>query len=82
MDGKLLQVTAVADLDARQIVARFKSLALMQRGFHVLKSEIAPLFHRLPDRIRAHVSICFMALVLNRVMRQRLRLASRQCAVA
>ena len=77
MDGKLLLVTNVADLDARQIVARYKSLADIERGFHVLKSEIeiAPVFHRLPERIRAHASICFMALVLHRVMRQRLKLA-------
>lgn len=37
--------------------------------------EIAPVFHRLPDSIRAHASICVMALVLHRVMRKRLRLA-------
>jgi hypothetical protein len=43
----------------------------------VLKSEIeiAPVFHRLPERIRAHASLCFMALILYRVMRQRLKLA-------
>ena len=36
------------------------------RGFKVLKSEIeiAPVFHRVPERIRAHASICFMALIL------------------
>ena len=28
---------------------------------------------RLPDRIRAHALICFIALVLHRVMRMRLR---------
>jgi transposase len=77
MDGKLLLVSNVPDMSAQQIVARYKSLADIERGFHVLKSEIeiAPVFHRLPERIRAHASICFMALVLHRVMRQRLRLA-------
>ena len=30
-------------------------------------------FHRLPDRIRAHALICFLALVLYRVMRMRLK---------
>jgi transposase len=37
----------------------------------VLKSEIeiGPVYHRLPERIRAHASICFMALILHRVMR-------------
>ena len=75
MDGKLLLVTNVHDLNPEQIVARYKSLADIERGFRVLKSEIeiAPVFHRLPERIRAHASICFMALVLHRVMRQRLR---------
>ena len=77
MDGKLMLVTNVADLSAAGIVARYKSLADIERGFKVLKSEIeiAPVFHRLPERIRAHASICFMALILYRVMRQRLKLA-------
>jgi transposase len=77
MDGKLLLVTNVVDLGAREIVHRYKSLADIERGFKVLKSEIeiAPVFHRLPERIRAHASICFMALILYRVIRQRLKLA-------
>jgi transposase len=32
-----------------------------------------PVHHRLPDRIRAHALICFLALVLYRVMRMRLK---------
>lgn len=77
MDGKLLLVTNVQDLEPAQVVARYKSLADIERGFRVLKSEIeiAPVFHRLPERIRAHASICFMALILYRVMRQRLKIA-------
>ncbi len=35
---------------------------------------IAPVFHRLPERIRTHALICFLALVLHRVMRMRMRL--------
>jgi transposase len=75
MDGKLLLVTNVQDLNRAEIVDRYKSLADIERGFRVMKSEIeiAPVFHRLPERIRAHASICFMALILYRVMRQRLR---------
>jgi len=38
--------------------------------------EIGPVYHRLPDRIRAHAAICFMALILYRVMRERLRARS------
>lgn len=77
MDGKLLLVTNVADLDPAQVVDRYKALADIERGFRVLKSEIeiGPVHHRLPDRIRAHASLCFIALILHRVMRQKLRTA-------
>ncbi len=75
MDGKLLVVTNVKDIEPTKIIERYKSLADIERGFKVLKSEleIGPVYHRLPERIRAHASICFMALILHRVMRMRLR---------
>ena len=77
MDGKLLLVTNCKDLSPQGIVDRYKSLADIERGFRVLKSEIeiGPVFHRLPERIKAHASICFLALILYRVMRQRLTAA-------
>lgn len=75
MDGKLILVSNMPDHTATDIVARYKALADIERGFRVLKSEIeiAPVFHRLPTRIRAHALICFLALVLYRVLRMRLR---------
>ena len=33
------------------------------------------MYHRLAERVRAHVMLCFMALIVYRVMRQRLKLA-------
>ncbi len=84
MDGKLFLVTNVADLEPAKIVERYKSLADIERGFKVLKSEteIAPVFHRLPERIRAHASICFMAFILYRIMRQRLKAAGHHASPA
>jgi transposase len=77
MDGKLLLVTNVQDLKPTEVVSRYKALADIERGFRVLKSEIeiAPVHHRLPQRIRAHAMLCFVALIVYRVMRQRLKLA-------
>jgi len=74
MDGKLLLVTNTPNLSPQGVVDRYKSLADIERGFRVLKSEIeiGPVFHRLPERIKAHAAICFIALILYRVMRQRL----------
>ena len=78
MDGKLLLVSNAADLSAAEMIARYKSLADIERGFKVLKSEIeiGPVYHRLPERIRAHALICFIALILHRVMRSRLTSAN------
>ena len=75
LDGKLLLVTNTHDLEPQEVIARYKSLADIERGFRVLKSEleIGPVYHRLPERIRAHAAICFMALIIHRVMRMRLR---------
>jgi len=77
LDGKLMLVTSLSDMTPEEVVARYRSLADIERGFRVLKSEIeiAPVYHRLPDRIRAHALICFLALVLYRILRMRLKAA-------
>ncbi|ULB09629.1 IS1634 family transposase [Cereibacter azotoformans] len=74
-DGKLALLTNAPDLTPVDAVVRYKALADIERGFRVLKSdiEIAPVHHRLPERIRAHALICFLALTLYRVMRMRLK---------
>jgi len=76
-DGKLVLLTNVPDFSAAKVVERYKSLADIERGFRVLKSDllIAPVHHRLPERIRAHALICFLALTMYRVMRIRLKAA-------
>lgn len=73
-DGKLILLTNATDLTAEEVVEPYKRLADIERGFRVLKQDIAlaPIFHRLPERIRAHGLICFLALLLNRVMRPKL----------
>lgn len=73
-DGKLVLITTVPEVEAAKVVAHYKALADIERGFRVLKSEleVAPVYHRLPERIRAHTFVCFLALVMQRVLRQRL----------
>ena len=79
LDGKLLLVTNT-EAPAAEVVQRYKSLADIERGFRVLKSdiEIGPVYHRLPKRIRAHALVCFLALLLHRVMRMRLKAGKRE----
>ena len=76
-DGKLILLTNVEDFEGEDIVERYKALADIERGFRVLKRdlEIAPVYHYKPERIRAHALVCFLALVLHRVARMKLRAA-------
>jgi transposase len=77
LDGMVVTNT---DAPAVEVIARYKSLADIERGFRTLKSdiEIGPMHQRLPKRIRAHALICFLSLILHRVLRMRLKKANRQ----
>jgi hypothetical protein len=79
LDDKLVVVTNT-DAPAVEVIARYKSLADIERGFRTLKSdiEIGPMHHRLPKRIRVHALICFLSLILHRVLRMGLKKANRQ----
>jgi transposase len=78
LDGQLLVVTNT-DAPAKEVIRRYKSLAHIEHGFRTLKSdiEIGLMVHRLPRRSRAHALVCFLALILHRVLRMRLKNAQR-----
>ncbi len=58
-----------------EIIQSYKDLWQIEFGFRQLKSEIkaGPIFHWKDDRIRAHIMICFYALVLKIVLRKKLK---------
>jgi transposase len=74
LDGKYLIATSDPDITAEDAALGYKNLLEAERGFRDLKSELLlrPVFHRLEHRIRAHVLICWLALLLTRV-------AEREC---
>ena len=69
LDGKYLLSTSDPDLSAEDVALGYKNLLEAERGFRDMKStlELRPVFHRLEHRIRAHVLICWLALLLIRV---------------
>ncbi|MFG2250988.1 IS1634 family transposase [Spirillospora sp. NPDC048823] len=69
LDGKYLLATSDPDISAEDTALGYKNLLEAERGFRDLKSELLlrPVFHRLEHRIRAHVLICWLALLLTRV---------------
>ncbi|MEZ5298037.1 MAG: IS1634 family transposase [Ilumatobacteraceae bacterium] len=69
LDGKYLLSTSDPDLSAEDVALGYKNLLEAERGFRDLKStlELRPVFHRIESRIRAHVLLCWLALLLIRV---------------
>jgi hypothetical protein len=55
-------------LDAAGTVAAYKGLAALERDFRSIKADdldLRPIWHRLEDRVRAHVLICTLACYLT-----------------
>jgi Transposase DDE domain len=69
LDGKFLLSTSDPDLSAADVALGYKNLLAAERAFRDLKTtlELRPVFHRLEHRIRAHVLLCWLALLLVRV---------------
>src|SRR4051812_8112331 len=68
LDGKYLLSTSDPDLSAEDVALGYKNLLEAERGFRNLKStlELRPVFHRLEHRIRAHILLCWLALLMTR----------------
>ena len=69
LDGKYLLSSSDPDLTAEEIALGYKNLREAERSFRDLKTtlELRPVFHRLEHRIRAHVVVCWLALLLIRI---------------
>ena len=68
LDGKYLLRSADPNMTAEDI-AGYKQLLEVERGWRDMKSVLGlrPVYHRLEERIRAHVLLCWLALLLIRV---------------
>jgi hypothetical protein len=70
LDGFYVLRTPIpaAELDAPAVVSAYKNLKYVERDFRHLKSDdldLRPVFHRLEDRVKAHVLICMLACYLT-----------------
>ncbi len=83
LDGKYLLSTSDPDLSAEDVALGYKNLLEAERGFRDLKAaiELRPVFHRLEHRIRAHVLIAWLSLLLIRVAERQTNLTWRRIAL-
>jgi hypothetical protein len=70
LDGFYVLRTPVPadELDAAAVVTAYKNLKYVERDFRHIKSDdldLRPVFHRLEERVRAHVLICMLACYLT-----------------
>jgi len=77
LDGIYLIRTSVpaTGLDAAAVVGAYKNLSRVERDFRSIKVDdldLRPVFHRLEDRVRAHVLVCMLAAYLTWHLRKAL----------
>jgi Transposase DDE domain len=70
LDGKYLLRSSDPHLSAEDIALGYKQLLQVERGWRDIKQviDLRPVYHRLEERIRAHVVLCWLALLLVRIV--------------
>ncbi len=69
LDGKWLLRTNDDTLTSDDLAAAYKQLVAVERGWRDMKGalKLRPVYHYREDRIRAHIQLCWLALLLIRV---------------
>ena len=75
LDGVYIIRTSVPpeQMDAPQCVRNYKALANVERAFRSIKTidlKVRPIYHRLADRVRAHIFLCMLAYYVEWHMRE------------
>jgi DDE family transposase len=70
LDGRFLLRSSDPKLSAEDIALGYKQLLEVERGWRDMKQiiDLRPIYHRREDRIRAHVLLCWLALLLIRTI--------------
>jgi len=69
LDGKYLLRTSDPKMTAEDIALGYRQLLQVERGWRDMKQviDLRPVYHRKEERIRAHVILCWLALLLARI---------------
>ena len=75
LDGKWVIRTIEKDLPFKDVVFKYKDLLEVEDGFRHLKDfiKVAPVNHWRYRRVKAHVFICVLALLLERLLDEKLK---------
>jgi len=75
IEGKYIIATSEKSLSVVDAVATYKDLADVERGFRQLKDVLAmrPIYHQVEPRVRAHIFVAALALLVQRLLDRRLQ---------
>lgn len=76
-DGLHAIVTNDHTSSAKELLSRYRRLWVIEESFRTLKNGLAvrPIYHFKPERIAAHIGLCYLAFALSRHAQQRIKLA-------
>lgn len=82
-DGLHAIVTNDKTTSARELLARYRRLWVIEESFRTLKHglQVRPIYHFKPERIAAHIGLCYLAFALTRHAQQRIKLAQQAMSV-
>ncbi len=82
-DGLHAIVTNDRTSGAKELLARYRRLWVIEESFRTLKHGLAvrPIYHFKPERIAAHIGLCYLAFALTRHAQQRIKLAQQAMSV-
>jgi transposase len=74
IEGKYVVMTGEKDLSVLDAVALYKELAEVESGFRQLKDVMAmrPIYHQIEPRVKAHIFVAALALLVQRLLGRRL----------
>jgi transposase len=74
IEGKYVIATREPGLSVQEIVAIYKELSDVERGFRQLKDVLAmrPIYHQIEPRVKAHIFVAALALLVQRLVHRRL----------
>jgi transposase len=75
LKGKYLIATSEKHLQPLEAVRIYKELSEVERGFRCLKDvlEMRPIYHKSERRVRAHIFVAALALLLTRLLERQLK---------
>jgi transposase len=74
IEGKYVIATSESALGVLEVVAIYKDLSDVERGFRQLKDVLAmrPIYHQIEPRVKAHIFVAALALLVQRLLHRRL----------